>query len=370
MNAVVAARPFAPQGALLLVSFGLGLALSMGLLSGDAQGRVNVLLLLALFVLLPLLSMGVNLLAFFHPSTVSVGAVLSGVLSKLSRLSSTQWLYWRQSPLYRPWLILQSQYAALAYALGSLCGLLLLLLFTDVNFVWRSTLLSPEHLHPVLQAVATPWWFWSNAQPSYELLSLTQDSRLPGASSAVLHARWWPFIVATQLFYVLLLRLVMAFFSAWQLRVQQRNLRHYASSELSQKSKCTPQEKHRMTEVSHHLPGNFVWINWAGVEASLWRQLDAPLAQMPCLLAGPMATEQQQSQAQADSRPQVILVKAWEPPLAELGDYLREVREGVIVPLEIRQQQLYRPTPAHLDEWRRFVAQFPGWRLYLSEVHI
>ncbi len=358
-------RPFAPLVFLLVISAAFGLVISMGLLSGDAQGRVNVLLLLALFVGLPLIMLVFNLLAWLHPSPPLMGYLLALFQRQFPVMPASAWLHWRQSPRFIPWLQLQSQYAAIAYALGSLLGLLLLLLFSDINFVWRSTLLTPEQLLPLLSGVAKPWGFWSSAQPSFDLLSATQDSRLHGAGVSTRHADWWPFIVATQLFYVLFLRTLMAFLSAWQLWQLRRQHAQIMSLLVTAPTQQKESPNNALAQVCHALPSEFVWINWAGIDARLWQQLEAPLAQRPCLFTGPMATVQQQIQAQQDPRPQVLLVKAWEPPLAELGDYMREVVTGFIVPLDMQQQSLRPLRPQHLEEWRRFVAGHRGWQVFL-----
>ena len=361
-------RPFAPLSVLLAVGFFLGILVSIGLLSGDAQGRVNVLLLLALFVGLPLVALAAYLTAYWRNAKPLTGIMLTMFMRRFPPLAPDAWLHWQQSPQFMPWLRLQSQYVAIAYAMGSVTGLLLLLLFSDVNFVWRSTLLTPEQLLPLLTTLAKPWWFWSSAQPSLAVLSATQDSRLLGGDTTSMHAHWWPFIVATQLCYVVMLRALMAMLSAW--RLYQLGREHAPPAVLFE-TRTVPRVfelTSEKSEVSSHLPKAFVWVNWSGVDDAIWRQLGAPLTQMPCVVKGPMATEHEQQQAQGDVRPQVVLVKAWEPPLAELADYMRGVSTGWVVPIDVHQQRLSAPRQQHVDEWRRFVAKVPGWSLYLPKV--
>jgi hypothetical protein len=62
----------------------------------------------------------------------------------------------------------------------------------------------------------------------------------------------------------------------------------------------------------------------------------------------------------------VVLVKSWEPPLAELGDYLSALPESMqrfILPLDWDEDSVQPIREIHLHEWRRFCGTLAGWQL-------
>ena len=62
----------------------------------------------------------------------------------------------------------------------------------------------------------------------------------------------------------------------------------------------------------------------------------------------------------------MVLVKSWEPPLAELSDYLRALPEAMqrfILPLDWDEGKVQPIREIHLDEWRRFCSTLAGWQL-------
>ena len=109
------------------------------------------------------------------------------------------------------WLFYQTQLASLAFTLGGLSAFFLLLVGTDISFVWRSTLLQATDLLPVLKFLALPWSFWSEAQPSLALLQQSQDFRLGTTElNSEQLGRWWKYAVAAQVTYMLMPRAIMA----------------------------------------------------------------------------------------------------------------------------------------------------------------
>src|SRR5690606_29212002 len=122
---------------------------------------------------------GLLLSALFMLRDASRG--LSGFLLDLP-LWPAQWrldlLPLSQSRLQKPWFFYLTQLLSLSFGLGSLLGFFLMLVGSDVSFVWRSTLLRAEDLYPLLKGLALPWFFWDGAQPSLELLRASRDFRL------------------------------------------------------------------------------------------------------------------------------------------------------------------------------------------------
>ena len=344
----------------------LGLFLSLFVLSGDDLGRVNLLYLLVLFLVIPIASVIISTLSMISGKGVNLARLVISLPLLSSRQKQTIHRL-HQQKLDKYWLYMQSQYAAIAYALGSFFGYLFLLLFTDINFVWRSSVLAPDDLLQPLSVIATPWWFWSAAQPSLELLQATQDSRLVAtAQHAGIYTQWWPFILATLVFYSLLLRLIGLAIGRVILKRKQKADIEY---DLLQKIDAYHPgftESHKHADPVSELPGSYVVTNWANFDQHKIEQLSDHLSISDVMVAGPLASEQQQSDAENEKRPQVLLVKAWEPPLAELGDFMQNT-SGVLLPVNIISNKVTRPTQHHLDEWLRFAETFDRWQVYLPK---
>ncbi|WP_185964469.1 DUF2868 domain-containing protein [Aliikangiella marina] len=332
-------------------------------MSGDAQGRVNLLYLLLIYLLLPIVSLLVSLLSLIkgkgiNLARLALAAPLWGhsIQQRLHRLA--------QCSLDKHWLFFQSQAAALGFSLASLATFFMLLIATDINFVWRSTILDAADMLPVLEFWASPWSFWQSAQPSLELLQMTQDSRINGShSSANLYAAWWPFVLATQLFYCVVLRtgLLIVVFQLYKVK-QRSDFTNQLSSEIF--SSTVRQENLEYAPLVHEIPHWLAVNNWAGAELELLTSVNHGMRMDNLMNAGPLASEQERGFAARWQGEQVILVKAWEPPLGELSDFMIN-GSGFIWPLDWKQNQLTKVNQNHLDEWRRFVAKHKNWQVYL-----
>ena len=331
-------RPIAPapiRRAFLLLGLIAGMLLGWPLLSGDSQGQVNLLAVLMLLALLPLVTL-----------LFTLGALLR-------RKDHGMRLLWQWLPLPASWqqrlralrvggdsfwwLFYAGQWLAVGFSLGNLAAFGLLLLFTDLHFIWRSTLLQSGDLLPWLQAIASPWRWWDAAQPSLEWLTQSRDDRLDGGNRGL--GDWWRFLIAAQLCYALLPRLALA---AWASRhLERRQTRSAAGPDRPQTGLAEP-----LPPLVHQPPAGAEWLDAAWLPPAIAGQL-------------PQAPEAL-GQALPDDRPLIIVVRAWEPPLAELGDRLRG-HNGLLLPLDWAQDRLRAPRPTQLDEWRRFAATLDGW---------
>jgi hypothetical protein len=114
------------------------------------------------------------------------------------------------------------------------------------------------------------------------------------------------------------------------------------------------------------------WVGQhTGAEPAAWQAAGGahPLADDRAAIAAAAA-------AGAD-RPAVLLVKAWEPPLAEVLDFLRALRRALgegpaVVVVPVGADASDRPTapqPRHRDVWRRAVATVgdPWLRVWIAE---
>ncbi len=350
---------------IVLLGSALGGVLAWGVLSGDQLGRVNLLYLLLVYLFLPLGSLIVSTLSLLGNRGFNFARLVVALPvwsnEKRMLIRKTQ-----QLRVEKAWLFFQSHLAALGFSITSLLVFFILLLATDINFVWRSTLLNAADLQPLLKSIAMPWFFWTEAQPTVALLEATQDSRIQTVrSDGGSHADWWRFVLAVQLFYCVILRGCLLAVTAWVFRVK-------AGKDFEQKiaTKIRPSSKQNEWRENYRpmvsvLPEKTVINNWATIDLNrLAGFAGLDLSTENVLNGGPLATDQQRQVAQACNAKQVVLVKAWEPPLGELADFL-QTGKGFIWPLDWQEQSLVPLRQEHLQEWRRFASKLPGWQIYL-----
>ncbi|WP_338294694.1 DUF2868 domain-containing protein [Planctobacterium marinum] len=332
----------------------LGFLGSIFFLSGDQYGQVNILVLLGLFVGVPVLGGLLSLLPLVNLEPPAVHQFKARLFTFWGRP-----IHHNDERLDKLSVLYHGQYVGVGFGLGSLLALLLLLVFTDMHFVWRSTLLTPQLLLPVLQVLSLPWFFWQSAQPTMELLTATQDSRLTvDAARALDFKKWWPFVMACQLCYGFILRLVMMAIIRWRIAAvikmsnkrEAKRHRHVATTKS-------------FSNTTNQLPDKVVVLNWASFADATLTQLNDVIKKHPVITAGPFSSKQSSLDT---SSHYLVLVKAWEPPLQELKDYLQHCK-GVIYPVELQREKVSKPKPHHLQEWQRFTETLQDWAVYVEE---
>ena len=350
---------------ILFTGAGLGLILAWSVLSGDQQGRVNLLYLLLVYLFLPMASVIISTLSLLS----NKGLNLARIISALPLWSKDKTRLLRKAQQFnveKYWLFYQSNMAALAFSVVSLIVFFVLLVATDINFVWRSTILESKDLYPILEFVALPWQFWSSAQPDLELLILTQDSRLQTtAEGSLVYADWWRFVLATQLFYSVFLRSILLVGTRI---IFAKKIASDFENKLSSKVNFhlqDPGEQLEYATVIHELSQAIVINNWSGVSSELLRAFpNLDLSSDNFLHAGPLASEIDQRVAERWQGEQLVIVKSWEPPLGELADFLQNGK-GFVWPMDFNEAGCVPLQNVHLQEWRRFVAHLPEWHLYV-----
>ena len=365
----------APQS-LKQLSLGLGMLglcsgflMAYGVLTGDADGRVNLLLLLLLFAFLPVAGLLLSIFMLMKGGGKGLAGWILDIplwprhlTLVMSRLGLTQ--------TRKLWLFYQTQILAVSFSIGCLLMYLLLLLGSDITFVWRSTLLEPEDLLPALQVIGIPWRFWPEAQASLALIEHTRDFRLDaqGMSQPAV-GLWWKYILATQLVYNLLPRSLMLLVAQQKFRagLQQNRLRHACAPQPRSIDAAGVENSLANLTLSVALP--YTLLDWAGVSSSRSERIQQLLGD--AAEVHPIGPLQDQSATHSPGDYSVVVVvKSWEPPLAELADRLKQVDSGadkLILPLDWNDTGVSQPTPVHLDEWRRFAATLSGWQVLQLE---
>lgn len=332
-------------------------------LSGDDQGRVNLLFLLLVFAFLPVLSLVTSLvLASIKMNGLTAAIINSPFWPKHPSPTPLQFKFGRQRRL---WLFFQSQVFSLAFALGSVLVYLAVLLGTDVNFVWRSTLLEATDLLPGLKLISWPWLFWQDAQPSLSLLQLSQNSRIVGQASAY-SENWWQFILAAQLSYNLIPRVFLLFFARWQYKVtaQINNKLKPHETEPTDNTHGLDTSP-SLASIAYTLPSRYQLLDWSDApthcQRFITKSFGKPVAQTEL---SPLRSPE--SANSVDSNSIVVLVKSWNAPLGELKDILITLdgfESKYILPLDWGESAVNIPSPVHLVEWQRFAATLKNWEI-------
>ena len=342
--------------------FILGIISTLSVVSGDSSGRVNLLYLVLLYVLLPLFS-----LIMLIVLSITKSSSWFNIFSQ-SSIWPRRWheslLELKRAGLLSPWLFFQSQKLLLIFNASCLLSFLMVLLFNDLSFVWRSTLLLPEHVFPVLSAIALPWTFIESAQPVYQLIASTQDSRLSQSVTAnVDYGSWWQFLMAAQITYGVLPRLLLVGIAKYRFHRQLLQSQLEAPQHLSTLINRQPDQTQLASIVDSGLPTNFTLVQWTLLPNELLtkvcQQVGLPQQQF---VTGCHATIEQEQIAQNDPRPKLVIVAAWEPPMGELKDFL-EQGNGFLLPLDWQDNGFTEISPLHIDEWRRFCHPLANWQL-------
>lgn len=348
---------------LAFLGMAVGVLVGAGALSGDEQGRVNLLFLLLVFAFLPVLSLVLSL----GLASIKLNGLTAVIVSSRfwpANLSPNP-LRLKAGRQRRLWLFFQSQVFSLAFALGSILVFLALLLGTDVNFVWRSTLLNSTDLLPALKLISWPWLFWHDAQPSLQLLQQSQNSRIAGQLSAY-SENWWQFILAAQLSYNLIPRALLLLAAHWQ---------YTAAVRLNNKLKTTESEPEEndpsadnpslLAPIIYTLPNRYQLLKWSHppphCQSFITKSFGKPIA---LFQLSPLGLPETTNSDESNSI--VVLVKSWNAPLGELKDILTTLdgnQSKYILPLDWGESAVNVPSPVHLNEWQRFAATLSNWEI-------
>jgi hypothetical protein len=347
----------------------LGFLTAYGVLAGDVDGRVNLLFLLLLFAFLPVAGLLLSIFLMVKGGGKGLAGLILDIplwprhlILALSRLGPT---HGREL-----WLFYQTQILAVSFSVGCLLLYLLLLLGSDITFVWRSTLLEPEDLLPALKAIGTPWRFWTEAQASLALIEKTRDFRLDsqGMSQPVV-GLWWKYILATQLAYNLLPRSLMLLVARQKYRARlQQSRERYARDSQPQLTSAAADEN-SLANLARSVTSPYTLLDWADVSSSCYERIQQLLGDAAEIYPiGPL--RHQGATHSPGDHSLVVVVKSWEPPLAELADRLNDIdsnADKLVLPLDWSDTGVRQPSPAHLDEWRRFAATLDNWQVLQLE---
>ncbi|MEM6391334.1 MAG: DUF2868 domain-containing protein [Planctomycetota bacterium] len=274
-------------------------------------------------------------------------------------------------------IITWSQTLGTAFHAAALAGFLQLVLFTDLAFGWATTLgVGPESFHSLTAWIAIPWSWLGFGNPSWSLVQNSRFFRGQPFEADGLQA-WWPFVLMVMLTYGILPRIAArivagrflnrAFAAAlrWTPGAGEVLARLAAASASGQAptpeapptptptatlpaSTPPPQASPLKPQPSTHS------IGWAGLPADHaaggTQSLDQDRATIQALA---------DTVANADTPPIITLrVKAYEPPVLEILDFLTDLREalGDAIPIHTELVGQPHPTATQTQVWQQRLA--------------
>lgn len=292
-----------------------------------------------------------------------------------------KWLGWK--------LYTFSHISGVALNLGILCATLFLITFSDRAFGWQSTIrVDANHVHRWVERIAFPWaGIWEEGQ-GYPTLSGIESSRVtlnapPDQRDPEALASWWSFLVLSIAFYGLIPRGVFAIYGSIRTRAGMASpFFDYSDAEdlwnrlHSERVGFRPTHAEKQASLS-----DAALLQQEGAEASAG---SIPIVSGGILLAPPdvirLLGESRLSDAAeaalgttfskvipfkvgsvpiAPETSHTLIVEAWEPPIEETLQSIREFAEGLgSMPLHllftgmvIPDGPLKKPTGSGLEIW-------------------
>lgn len=352
----------------------LGVIAMSGLLYYDGGQQINVTVILSFILLQLLLALytAVQGVAGWQPWAVVTGALL--------RRRPEQAPASPLRPLLGALMARTAQLSGLVFGVTGLITLLVSVVIQDLAFGWTTTLdTSADAWLQVVSWVSSPWSAWlPAASPSLQLVEETRFFRLASGGGVIDSARWgawWPFIAMAWLTWVILPRLLLLGVAVIDLRRKSRRAlkRHPGYQALLWRMETPAVDTGAETAdggqlPDHHqavtvpVPTTSLMVSWAGATANGL----LPATSLPLARAGGNQTLQadrdtlgQLSERRAeDDEPLLLVTRSWEPPTAELADFLEEAEDYLpgrrIVLLPVAQDPILRPDDQKLGQWLRF----------------
>lgn len=324
-----------------LAAFVLGIVMAAAGLAYSAEGRINVIYVWLLWAGLPLLG-----------SLLAVIPALTGRRRPWLFRWRQQHAQWHPSLAERLSMALLLQVWWLIAALGLLCGFGFLLLFSDLAFGWRSTLLQgPEPLYHLARGLALPWReLWPAALPSMELVEATRFYRIqPAPVDPQLAGGWWSFLLASMLVYNLLPRSLLAGILILRLQLLKRKVPVVSGSTAVVDRGAEPVLQARSLQ------------DWQQVPVITWELADAGVETAALRLGNNDWQQDEQQFREWLKSPQEHLVwqvNAERSPVAELADLITMARSYGIRHQALRVVSGPQTDPQrHIASWQMFAAR-------------
>lgn len=331
-----------------LLAFFFGFSGMAAFLLGSGRGLVNVFMFLLLFVLIQfLLCLAAVIVMSFTLGGARQPLVLPVNPARLlvaRAFPDRRYLREAQS-VVRMVFLRYGQELGAVFTLGAMGAFFVVLALNDFTFVWGSTFnLSDTFVEDMTSGMAAPWSSWlPQATVSSDLIFATRYH--PAITSLspdnIEDMRgWWPFLIMSMLCYALLPRLVLWVLSRFFYRREMRGaITSLPGAERVLTRMKTPLvttqgepggvyvPSHKRADVP--LDPGLLLLNWANAlspEDVATFEAFAPVADGNIVNAGlgSVPQELERLAAKFGKPPEhlYVAVKSWEPPMADLADFL------------------------------------------------
>ncbi|MEH6583466.1 MAG: DUF2868 domain-containing protein [Halioglobus sp.] len=347
-----------------------GIAAMIGFLSSSVEGRVNVSIFMAIFVALQFVFCVFSLGVMYRSVRGSPPVVLPTNPAKymLFRIFPDKKFFREFWSVVRILLLRYSQEIGALFTIGALVAVLSNPGFKDFDYVWESDYDIP--LKGIVDALAAPWsWIYPGIEVSTK--TIAESRYRPNSTISGDNSEWRAFLIMAMFLYALLPRLLL-----WVLS------RHYYSRALCSAIVWCPGAQgilmrmkatvvstqavgEKLTQPSgsafENLDKKLVLVDWAGALDSvntlcLDELKSVPAENVVSVGLGSLVSEKISAMRIIDLAPSMLFVavKAWEPPMADLRDFLSEL-EGVkrctLCLLSLPGKSL---NDSNIDDWKVF----------------
>ncbi len=378
---------------LIIVGALCGFGLASALMQYDGSQPINILMLLAWLVFLPLVFLFTSLLLpYLHSSSllggINPGGIILSFFKKknlvLDEFFSTNRVHNKKDVFMRWRLMSYSQLFGIALAVTALMTILVRVSFSDLAFGWSTTLtLEAESLSKWLHAIAWPWASWfPEAIPSLELIQQSRYYRLEGISqniSAEALTHWWKFIVMCLVFYGVLLRFIVLMLTNFNYRQAIKSLliehpeviglldRMDVVLENVQSNASQIVAKKGETGSVIELSTSSLLVLWNGAAVGNIKHQNV-------INAGGEYSLEQDARSLNDVSLDVgesicVVTKSWEPPLLEFHDYIQALRTKFGTTISILVKPINADgsfvNTADVEVWRQSIAQLQDAKVYV-----
>lgn len=361
----------------------LGFSAMATFLLTSGRGLVNVFMFLLLFVFVQL--------ALCVVAAWAMARTMAGRQALVLPVNPARWLVARALPdrrylreaqsVLRLVFLRYGQELGAIFTLGAVAAFFVVLALSDFTFVWGSTFnLSDSLVEDMTAAMAAPWSAWvpqatvsgdlifaSRFHPAVTTLSPTNIADMRG---------WWPFLIMAMVTYALVPRLLLWLLSKSLYRRQARA----AFVQLPGSQRVLARMKAPLVktqaEAAHRTAGRgsdevtadrrLLLLNWANALApeDIARfEAFAAVADGNIVNAGlgslPQELERLAPRFAGPVEHILVAVKSWEPPLADLADFLGNFASlsrctVLLVPLPHKAV-----TTTRLGDWQVFARDLP-----------
>jgi hypothetical protein len=373
---------FVDEGAvanvLRIVALASGFLGMSGFLS-NGQGLVNVFIFFLLFVLLQVFFCIISIWVMFRSviGTPPVILPVNPMKHLFSRMLPDRRFYRECQSVIRLLALRYGQEMGAVFTIGAVIGFFLVLSTSGFGFVWGSTFsLSDSVVMGLTDIVSYPWSSMvPSAMVSGEAIEISRHqqgvTRL-GTAEIEITRQWWPFLIMSMSVYALLPRVVLWGASKYFYRRTMRSsFVDYPGSERVLARMTSPvvttqagtpdsDELSEMCEVGELGP-EVVLLDWSGaLEASNADQFieikGVPIERTIAAGMGSLSDDAAQGRRITEMKPRrlVVVVKAWEPPMADLRDFIASL-EGVSRCSIYLMPLANKPISNEIfEDWRRF----------------